>query len=371
MIQSDEHFCELTDAFHAAAIDRTSWYSALDGLARATGSQSGELICIGSDAAISVNIMTNIAPDFAKAFAKAGGGDPKINPRVRAGMAAPALKVLAESDFITPEEYKRDPHYQEFAIPWDIPFICLSTLERQDDTLIGLAVVRSQRQGHITPKQRDVFAAIAPHVRAAVRTHIALEGNGAAVLAGALEALSIPAFVCDRAGRVNALTPSAEALIQSARGLHLKGGRLMAADPADATLLADAIDHAALGVSAGSTPLKTLIVRSKQPGALPLVLDVIALRAREHEMSFTPRVLVVARGSGGSDERRSAILQAAYRLTTAETEIAVQISHGSTAEMIATRRGVAVGTVRTQIKTILSKMGASRQVELVSRVNQI
>ena len=77
-------------------------------------------------------------------------------------MAAPALKVLAESDFITPEEYQRDPHYQEFAIPWDIPYIYLSTLERQDDTLIGLGVVRSQRQGHITPKQRDALLPLHP-----------------------------------------------------------------------------------------------------------------------------------------------------------------------------------------------------------------
>ena len=71
----------------------------------------------------------------------------------------------------------RDPHYQEFARPWDVPSICLTTLARQDGILIGLAVVRSQQQDHITRQQRRAFAAIAPHVRAAVRTHIALEDD--------------------------------------------------------------------------------------------------------------------------------------------------------------------------------------------------
>jgi DNA-binding NarL/FixJ family response regulator len=34
-------------------------------------------------------------------------------------------------------------------------------------------------------------------------------------------------------------------------------------------------------------------------------------------------------------------------------------------------RGVAVGTVRAQIKTIFSKIGVSRQIEVAARVNQL
>lgn len=372
MIRNDEHWLAVTDAFHEAAIDGTSWYSALEGLAQASGSQTGELIGIGVDAAIPINIMTNIDPGFHKAFAEARGGDPHVNPRVRAGMAAPALKVMAECDFITSDEYKRDPHYQEFALPWGIPFICLATLERQNGMLIGLAVLRSQRQGHITDPQRKAFATIAPHVRSAVRTYIALEGRGAAMLSGAMEALSIPAFVCDRLGLVKALTPAAEAMVTGACGLQLRLGRLQAALPADAGKLNDAISAAAIGYTQPRSPLpRTVIVRSNEQDSSPLVLDVIPLPVRQYEFSFAPRVLIVARGHRGAEERKAAILQAAYALTAAETDIALQIASGKAADAIAKHRGVAVGTVRLQIKTILAKVGVNRQIELIARLNQL
>lgn len=372
MIRNDQQWLSVTDAFHGAAVDGNGWYSALEGLANATGSQTGELIGIGVNAAIPINIMTNIDPAFQQAFAEAGGGDPRINPRVDAGMKAPPLKVMAESDFITPDEYKRHPHYQEFARPWDIPFICLATLERQNGMLIGLAVLRSQRQGHITGGQRRTFATIVPHVRAAVRTHIALEGNGAAILTGALEALALPAFICDRLGVVSALTPTAETLITSGRGLQLKLGRLHASQCVDAQRLGDAIDAAAIGYTKPTSPLlRTVIVRSSEQDASPLVLDVVALPARDYEFSFAPRVLVIARGNAGTTARKAAILQAAYALTAAETDIALQLSAGKTAAVIAANRDVTVGTVRLQIKTILSKVGINRQIELVARLNQL
>jgi DNA-binding CsgD family transcriptional regulator len=57
-------------------------------------------------------------------------------------------------------------------------------------------------------------------------------------------------------------------------------------------------------------------------------------------------------------------------MTSAETDIALQLSEGKSAEAIAENRGVSVGTVRAQIKALLAKAGLSRQIELVARLNQ-
>jgi DNA-binding CsgD family transcriptional regulator len=369
MITSDEHWLAITDAFQTAAIDRSGWYGALDALAKATGSRSGELICVGNDTSVPINIVTEMDPAFHPAFMEHGGGDPKFNPRVAAGMKAPILKVLSEWDFITPDAYERHPHYQEFARPWDVPYICLATLDRTQDDLVGLAVIRSHEQGYIEPQQRAIFASIAPHVRAAVRTHKLLDDNGASVLAGAMEALSIPAFICDRRGIVRALSPTAEVLLSGERGLVMKTGRLHAQGILEDRALDDAIVAAALGHAKPGAPLqRTIVVRTARSDAAPLVLDVIALPRRDYEFSFAPRVLVIARGSRGSAERKAAILQTAYALTAAETDIAMQLIEGRTPETIAADRNVAVGTVRAQIKSLMAKTGVSRQVELVARL---
>jgi DNA-binding CsgD family transcriptional regulator/PAS domain-containing protein len=372
MLRNDEHWLSLADQFQAAGVRGTGWYRALADLAEATGSRHGQLICIGDDATVPIDILTDVDPTFHDKFVAMGGGDPRINPRVRAGMNAPVLKVLAENDFIRPDEYRRDPHYQEFVIPHKVPYICLSTLDRTPGMLTGLAVVRDERQGHISESERAVFSSLAPHVRAAVRTQAALEGNGAALLAGAMEALAMPAFVCDRTGTVRELTPAAEQLAGAGRGLQLKEGRLRAALASDARELEDAIGAAAIGrVRPGPPPMHTVIVRSAEHDLAPIVLDVIALPPQTTEFSFMPRVLVVARGSKAANERRAAILQTAYGMTSAESDIALQLCSGKTPETIAAARKVAVGTVRAQIKALLAKAGVKRQIELVVRLNQL
>lgn len=377
-MRNDEQWLALTDAFYSAAFDARgegkagvqAWHSALEGLARATGSSVGELICVGPNAAVPVNIMTNVDPGFHEAFVAAGGGDPDINPRIGAGMKAPPLKSLAESDFITPDEYKRNAHYQEFAIPWGIPFICASVLERSQGLMIGLAVARTQQQGHVSERERAVFESVAPHVRAAVRMQIALEGQAATLLAGALEALSMPAFVCDRAGRVQALTPAAEQLVASDRGLQLRLGELYATHPADAKALKDAIGGAVTARRAsGPSALQTVILRGDGLHEPSVVLDIVTLPSQDFEFTFAPRVLIVARGERGADGRRTAILQTAFALTAAETDIALQLAKGRAPEAIAAIRGVSVATVRSQVKAVMAKLGVSRQVELVAKIS--
>jgi DNA-binding CsgD family transcriptional regulator len=370
MLQCDEQWLALADKFYNAAIDSRGWGFALEGLAAATGSRSGELITVGRDAAVPINLITNFDPVALDEFAAVGGGDPAINPRVNAGMHAPVLKVLAESDFMTPDEHARNSHYQEFARPWDIPFICLATLERHDDLLIGLAVLRSQREGHITAEQRGVFASLAPHVRAAVRMQLALEGNGAALVKGTLEALTVPAFVCDRLGRVQALTSQAEELVRGDRGLQLQHRRLRAQRDTDDKTLDDAIALAARGLTMPQRPLsQTVIVRSADDARTPLVLDVMSLPSAVLEFSAAPRVVVVARGSRGNDASRAVILQGVYGFTSAETDIALQLAQGKSTEAIAQERDVAIGTVRAQIKSILAKLDVSRQAELVAKLS--
>lgn len=375
MIQSDEHWLALTDAFYSAAIDGQSWYFALEGLAEATGSQTGELIGLGNQAAVPFNIVTNIDPDWAEQFVAHGGGDPGINPRVGLGSRAPPLTVLSELDFRLPESYTRNPQhreYESFMDRTDRPYICLSPLERQQDMLIGLAVARSRRDGHITNEQRSTFTALAPHVRAAVRMQIALEGQGANLLMGAMETLSIPVFICDRSGQVQARTPATDQHISGANRLQLKQDLLYACQPADNTLLQEAIDSAANGASTPGLPVqRTVVLHSKGHAALPLVLDVMSLPSRQYELCFAPRVLVIIRGKQRAEERQAVLLQTVYGLTPAETQVALQLVNGETVVAIADSRSVAVDTVRTQIKSIFGKAGVQRQVELFARIAQL
>ena len=371
MLQSDEQWLAIADEFYNAAVDNSRWHGALERLAAATGSRTGELITIGHDAVVPINLMTNIDPALNVAAVECRIGDPAANPRVRAGMSSPVLKVMAECDFITADEHAVHPHYNEFARPWDIPYICLATLERQKDLLIGLAVCRSEREGHINDEQRRVFASLAPHVRAAVKMQIALEGNGAKVVRGTLETLSMPAFVCGRTGAVQATTTSAEEILRGGHGLSMRNQFLCAFRDDEDRALTDAIQKAARGVVVPGAPVvTTLVVHGSDDAKPPVVLDVMSLPSIALEFTSAPRVVVLVRGSRGADTRKVAVLQGVYGFTSAETDIALQLARGQSTEAIAQQRIVAVGTVRAQIKSMLAKLGVGRQVELVARLNE-
>jgi len=369
---SDERVQAIAEGFQGAGLVGKGWYAALDALAQATGSQSGELIGVGSDAAVPFNIMTNVDADFKDEFVASGGGDPARNPFVRAGMAAPVLEVLADYDCMTPDDYKRNTWYQEFALKRDVPHACLCTVARQPGMVIGLAVVRNRREGPVTPEQRAVFAAVAPHVRAAVQTQIALENNGESILKAAFDGLSMGVFVCDRHGRVRTMTPAAETLVRPGGLLGLRDGVLYASRGDGGRVLSDAIAAAARSVSGLGTPAMSTIVLKDASAGSAMVLEVIRVVNAEHEFSFDPRVLVVARGLDDNGSGRLArVARKAYGLTEAEADVAVRISLGETPTEIAEARQSALGTVRMQLKAAMSKLGVRRQAELVGKLARL
>lgn len=369
MIRSDEDWLNLADEFYKAGVMTNGWHRALEGLAAATGSRSAELICISADGTAPTHAVTNLDPEALQQFDQTRGGLPQVNPRVRAGFSAKLLDPVTESDFITPEEHRRHPHYCEFAIPWDLPYICLTTLQREPGMTIGMSVLRSQREGHINAEQKRIFTTLAPHVRAAVRMQQMLGANAAALVAGTLDALSIAAFVCDVHGRVQRMTQAAEKLVSDGGPLRLRKGWLGCPQDNGDRALTVAIEQATRGAERPGNPLARSIVIDSNDG--PLILNVLPLPKAAIEFSLHPRVVVLVRSSNSNDTRRAEILTGVYGLTPAETQIALLLTQGKAAEVIACERRVSVGTVRAQIKSLLAKFGVSKQIELVARVSNL
>jgi DNA-binding CsgD family transcriptional regulator len=372
-VLKDEDWLALADRFSVAAVQGSGWETALSGLAAACGARAGQLLGLGADARVAFHWMAGTGPATLQDFVAVGGGDPRINPRVRAALASPVLQLVADEDCTVGEDMSGWKRYVDYCRRHDIPYVCQTNLLKPEGMVIVLAVLRSAQQGHVTPEARAAFMSIAPHVRAAVQTQVILESQGATLLSGALEALSLAAFVCDRAGKVQALTPAAEKVLGNGQGLQLRQGTLSAALPADTQTLTQTIQHAAAGVVRPGHPLlQTVVIRSGGGRApLPLVLDVITLPRREYEFNFNPRLLVVVRGGRKAAAATSFMLHAAFGLTAAEAEVALLLAEGQTVETIAVRRCVSESTVRSQVKSLFAKLGVNRQIELAARLSEL
>lgn len=60
------------------------------------------------------------------------------------------------------------------------------------------------------------------------------------------------------------------------------------------------------------------------------------------------------------------VLADCYRLTRAETELAIALMHGESLQIAAEKRGVSYNTMKTHLHAIFSKTNTNRQVDLVS-----
>lgn len=371
MNMNEQKWLAVVDTFSNAPLTG-DWLNALSTLSVATGSRAGELIGLGRANAVPFNWVSDLGPEYAEEFVALGGGNPDVNPFVRVGSQIPVLKVMASEEFITTRERRDNPFLIEHSARHDVAHACLAPLVKNDQMLVGLAVMRSPKQGEIKLHERKIFTSVAPHARAAVMTQLALENQGALLVAGTLEALSLTAFILDRRGMLKAMTPMAESLLATSKLLSLHRGFLCCTTPTETRTLTDAIDKVTGGIKDFGAPIaSSLLMRDEK--LRPHVLDVLPLPRRDYAFGFEPSALIIVRGNfqASSRDRTKQLISLAYGLTGAEADVALQLTDGLSPEEISTARAVSIGTIRTQIRSIYDKFGVNRFSELAASINRL
>ncbi len=350
-------------AFQAAALDDRAWGGAVERLARATGSRSGELIGLGPDCRVPFNIMTGADPVAGQEFLAADGGNPLVNSRVRIGSRAAELELKDEADFTTQDDMRGHDAYGDWVTSHDMTHVCLTSLVKQDGLLVGLAVMRGRRDQPIDRQAKRAFATIAPHARRAVRTSIALEKARITGLVTGLEAVRAAAFACTAQGRVKAMTPAAERMVSQGDILSLRRGRIAATSPVSALALQHLIAVTAAG---GAGPMAPIALRSRCGEDVRLAEASIIPSA--HPLAAGPAVLLIVHDRPADVLRIQAAGQLCHGLSLAEAQIAAQLALGHTVAGVAAARQVSIGTVRSQLRSIFSKLGVASQTELAARL---
>ena len=186
------------------------------------------------------------------------------------------------------------------------------------------------------------------------------ESNEIAV--AALDSLGLPVIIAGPAGTVTWSNSAAWAVLRRLDGLLLMSGTLTALDREDGSRLARSIRIAVKPPATAST-----VVIRRPEGRFPYVLTVAPLT----QLRQAGSAIIVFRDPDVSRVEAMDRLRATFGLTTAEAEIASAVSQGDALKEIADARGVAVGTVRNQLKSIFAKLGVTRQIDVVKMVADI
>jgi len=349
------------DLFTGAALGETSWLTALADLAAKTGSARAQIIGIGGPTVVPFNWINDLPEQGIHEFIDIHGGCPDVNYRVAASRVAQQMQVVGEREYAAVSDGKDRSIYADYCARWDIPFGCQTTLSQSHGQLVGLATLRTRADGVTTDDQLTTFARLAPAVGAAVRLSIALEGQGALLLAGTLDQMSIAAVICDRSGRVQAVTSAADVLLSSGGALEIRGGQLTArADPD--RLQIDGLLAALLtpDTSVTGRMCGPIVVGTEDRASGALAVEGHVLTRRNWAFSFLPQAVLTFRPAKVSHA-------VARHLSPRERDCLQCLAAGLRPDAIADRLRIAKVTADMHLTNARRKLGCRTMAEAVAR----
>ena len=259
----------------------------------------------------------------------------------------------------------RSPFYQEFFRSHDISTTAANRVVSSNSINAYLSLQRRLQQPGFTDADFALFRHFIPHVQRAVRIRMELRSlsERAAISSLVLNQLRVALLVLDERGQLLLANAQAEALLRRIPQLPVRGGQLKPQGLRPGMferLLASACGRTG-AVQAGAALL------SDAQGQTTLQLLVLPLPASLHAINpwQRPLAMVVLSEPDKPLSVQQHLLHQLYGLTAAEARVAQAIYQGDTPAQAAEHLGVTVGTVRSQLKAIFAKTGASRQAELI------
>jgi DNA-binding CsgD family transcriptional regulator len=232
-----------------------------------------------------------------------------------------------------------------------------------------LSVNRLHVRGPHTDAEKTRMNALLPHLSRACELHrlvSRLEERYGAVLA-ALDKFLVGLVLLDVKGRIVVANRAARMACEATGLLTLRSdGRIRAHDASDDASLQAMITRSSLTAHAGDQFDGGTLVLRKPGSSKTLLLEIMPVRDdgfvdNDHLRGAAVFVLEPTLRCRFSVDGLSKI----FALTGSERSVAAMLVNGTDVSEIAETRGTSTETVRSQLKSILSKTGVRSQVDLV------
>ncbi len=331
------------------------WPAVLDDLAELTGAQGGLLF--SARKALNWTASDSLREVFAAYVNE--GWFAQCDRRVCL-MSQTSPSFFVEHDFWSDRELDGKAIYRDFFRPRGLGWSASTGLQLTTGDNIVFSVERALDRGPLGPTEVERLNRLRPHLARSASVTARLGLHRAQGASETLGTLGIPALLIDGRGAVLDANAEAEALDEHVR--WAAGDRVVLTDVRANTLLTDAL--ARVGEPAADVPASFAL---RDAGDRPvLIAHVLPVRGSAHDVFGRGLALLTLSPVGAARPRSPELIRSLFDLTAAEARVAIGLTQGETLQDIAERGGVAMTTVRTQLRRVLEKTGCTRQAELVS-----
>jgi DNA-binding CsgD family transcriptional regulator len=348
-------FDSLVDQIYEASVDPDLWPQVLHTLCGWVGAAGGVVLTRRTDTWLGWRYspaVEGLDAYLTSDAARRSGSTARLLSLNRAGF-------VSDQEAFAGDEYLSDPMMVEWGTAAGFHHGAATAIQVPTGDLV---VVQVNRRVNQTPFDRNDIQCLD-----AFRPHLARAGFLAArwrlqrlrAAAEALAMIGLPAAILDATGKMLA----ANTLIEGMKShlVWLPKDRIALNDPA-----ANALMHRA--ISEISKPASTAVrsFPAKGTGDDPLVVHIVPATGEMRELfdgGFAVLALTAVAPASAPD---AALIKGLFDLTAAEARVASGVAEGLSLDQIAKRHGVAVGTVRSQVKAVFAKTGSSRQSHLAA-----
>ena len=287
-------------------------------------------------------------------------------PRLR---QLPDGQVVSGVSLLTDEERKTSMVYNELLRPSEFGDTLCARLDGPNGSRIVWSSADPVGGDGWSSAQVETVERVLPHLRQFVRVRQTLAGARAlgASLGELLVNVGFGVIQLDRRGRVVAANDCARAILRAGDGLTDRDGTLRAALPNEDTDLQRALGRALPANGRTGESGSVLVSRERSPVRLALHAIPVNGEGAEPYLGREGALVLVV-----DPERRWRVdpgrLGAILGLTSAESQIAAMLAEGKTIRDIAAATGRRETTVKWHVRHVFSKLGVSRQADLVRLV---
>jgi DNA-binding CsgD family transcriptional regulator len=280
--------------------------------------------------------------------------------------AAQHAGFLTEDDlYETPEQLRADPFYRDLLLPAGLGRGAGTAFSLPGGESLFLTLERDQVRGPVDSLAIQQLDELRPHLARSALMSARLQLERARIASETLALIGFPALVFDRLGKVLAANHLIEALTDHIRwrtqdSVSLKDAKANA-------LFRQAVES--LDVE-GATPVLSFASRGVDEGVL-MVAHIVPIRGASRDIFMRCAGVLVLMPVAIPQAPPVELVRSLFDLTPAEARVARGLTSGESLEAIASRGGVSLNTVRTQLGSVLQKTGCHRQAEVVALLGGI
>ncbi len=367
----------MIEQVYAAALDEQLWADALTNVAECLGATGATLEIIDKKAATPAFFRGARLPDhgiqdYLDHYAA-------ICPRLQHINRHPSGHIAHDRLLITEAEMDRDPFYADFLRRDDFRYFIAGTLRNDDRYFSLITAQRTVGQGHVDTADIATLTRLLPHVGQALDLQMRLRAwrRQEDSLQATLDQLADGVVLLDADARVLFCNHAAARLVAQRDALEIVAGELLPRASWAARDLGRAVARALQTRAGEPTSAGDEVLAPRADGRPALILAVRPLphadrlSADLYADAQRPAVAVFVQDPARGAASAARILRNVFKLTRAETRLAIALYRGDTLRTYATEHDISVNTARSHLARAMRKTNTGRQADLIRLINTI